>query len=65
MRPKSIFDKNQHGFCRLGSKRTIRSKLGRHQKILQREGKENNEEFGPLRESFFCKIFEPKITNRN
>ena len=30
MRSKSIFDKNQHGFCRLCSKKTVRSKLGRH-----------------------------------
>ena len=37
MRPKSIFDKNQHGFCRLCSKKTVRSKLGRHIKKFCKE----------------------------
>ena len=37
MRPKSIYDKNQHGFCRLYSKRTVRSKLGRHIKRFCKE----------------------------
>ena len=37
MRPKSIFDKNQHGFCRLCSKKTVRSKLGRHIKNFCKE----------------------------
>ena len=37
MRPKSIFDKNHHGFCRLCSKRTVRSKLGRHLKRFCKE----------------------------
>ena len=48
MRPKSIFDKNQHGFCRLCSKKTVRSKLGR---LIKKFSKENNEKFGSLRES--------------
>ena len=37
MRSKSIFDKNQHGFCRLCSKKTVRSKLGRHIKKFCKE----------------------------
>ena len=37
MRPKSIFDKNQHGFCPLCSKKTVRSKLGRHIKKFCKE----------------------------
>ena len=37
MRPKSIFDKNQHGFCRLCSKKTVRSKLSRHIKKFCKE----------------------------
>ena len=43
MRPKAIFDKNAHGYCTLCSKKTVRSKLGRHLKLYCVEkAKKNN-----------------------
>ena len=64
MRPKSIFDKNQHGFCRLCSKRTVRSKLGRHIKKFCKKGAKKTMKNLDV-SLFFCIIFEPKKKNRN
>ena len=64
MRPKSIFDKNQHGYCLLCSKKTVRSKLGRHIKHFCKEKAKKKQKNLDLYVSLILKIYEPKIKNR-